>query len=55
MNDLLLTGDQLKQILEYLNEQPHKFSAPLVQYISGLIAAAQPKAPVAEDPAEERE
>ncbi len=54
MNDLLITGDQMKQILDYLNEQPHKFSAPLVQYISGLIAASQSR-PEVEEPAAERE
>lgn len=57
MNDLLITGAQLEQIISYLNEQPHKFSAPLIGYINGLIAASQPQpvAAEAEEPAAERE
>ena len=60
MKDIVISGAQLEQILKFLDEQPHKFAAPLIQFFGQLHAAQhppeQPSAEVeAEEPAAERE
>lgn len=60
MKDIVISGAQLEQILKFLDEQPHKFAAPLIQFFGQLHSAQHPAeqpAPVAEaeEPAAERE
>lgn len=58
MNDIVIAGSQFEQLMAYLEGQPHKFAAPLVQFFGHLYAAqhpaAQPAAEV-EEPSAERE
>lgn len=58
MNDIVITGSQFEQVMGYLNEQPHKFAAPLIQFLGQLYntqhPAAQPAAET-EEPSAERE
>ncbi len=47
MKDLVITADQLQQLLSFLQDQPHKFSAPIIGFFSQLMTeqdqAAQEK------------
>lgn len=47
MKDLVIKPDQLKQLFAFLQEQPHKFSAPLVNFFQELMA--EQNAPAVED------
>lgn len=42
MKDLVLKPEQAQAVLAYLNDQPHKFSAPLVAFFNQLIAEQNP-------------
>lgn len=60
MKDIVISGAQLEQLMKFLDDQPHKIAAPLIQFFGQLHAAQHPPeqpAPVeeAEDPAAERE
>lgn len=37
MKDLLIKADQLQQLFAFLQEQPHKFSAPMIGFFSQLM------------------
>jgi hypothetical protein len=37
MKDLLIKSDQLQQLFAFLQEQPHKFSAPMIAYFKQLM------------------
>ena len=54
---IVITQDQLQQVYGYLDTQPHKFAAPLVQFLNQLAAPQiQPaQTPEVEEPAAERE
>lgn len=37
MKDLLIKADQLQQLFSFLQEQPHKFAAPMISFFSQLM------------------
>lgn len=60
MKDIVITGAQLEQLMKFLDDQPHKIAAPLIQFFGQLHAAQHPPEQTApavevEEPAAERE
>lgn len=61
MKDIVITGAQLEQLMKFLDDQPHKIAAPLIQFFGQLHAAQHPTEPEAaptveaEEPSAERE
>ena len=47
MKDLVIKADQIQQLMNFLQEQPHKFSAPLFAFFQQLIT--EQNAPAVED------
>lgn len=37
MKDLVIKADQLQQLFSFLQEQPHKFAAPMISFFSQLM------------------
>jgi hypothetical protein len=37
MKDLVIKADQLQQLFAFLQEQPHKFSAPMIAFFQQLM------------------
>lgn len=53
MKDLVIKQDQLQQLFNFLQDQPHKFAAPVLSFFSQLMQEQNAQAQPADEPAEE--